>query len=184
MLPKIDPAAAAAANVGATQQQARRVEVDKVLEAYKASAATKVDERRVGNVGNEAREAARTAETTPGTQPVRTRTGSTDVLKRGEDQAEIAFQMTREEREVFTSYVSGEETIDQMSEAEKRMLERVAERLERLIAEADTRTETGRKRMDLALREWYQRLAGGKQSPEHLIDLIQMATQGRMDDKL
>ncbi|MCD8138362.1 MAG: hypothetical protein LUE17_01040 [Planctomycetaceae bacterium] len=130
------------------------------------------------------REAARTAETAQSAHPVRERSGATDVVKRLEDQAEIAFQMTREERDVFTSYVSGEETVDQMSELEQRTLERVAERLERLIAEADARTETGRKRMNLALREWYQRLAGGKQSPENLIDLIQMATQGRMDDKL
>ncbi len=181
MLPNIDPAAASpAANVGATQQT-RRVEVDKALEAYKASATPKVEERRVGR---EAREAARTAEAATATQQVRTKTGSTDVVKRGEDQAEIAFQMTREEREVFTSYISGDETVDQMSEAEQRTLERVSERLERLIEEADARSETGRKRMNLALREWYQRLAGGKQSPENLIDLIQMATQGRMDDKL
>lgn len=186
MLPNIDPVTSAAA-VGATTPSTRRPDMEKALEAYKSAPAARVDEKRVGKeagrVGSETKE-ARAPDAVERTSQVKARERTTDVVRRIDDQADIAFQMTREEREVFLGYISGEEEIDQLTDQEKITLERVTERIEKLIEEADARSTKGRGRITLAMKEWYSRLANGKQAPENLIDLIQRAAQGMMDDQL
>lgn len=179
MLPTIDPAAGAAANVGGANQS-RRSDMDKIVEAYKIAAPAKTEKQQVDNAGSEA---AKTSGV-QGSEAVRSKQRPTDVILRLEDQADISFQLTREEREVFLSYASGEEEPSQMTQQEQTTLQRVAERLDKLIEESDARSAKGRSRIDAAMKEWYSRLASGKQAPERLIDLIKLASQGQMDDKL
>lgn len=186
MLPNIDPVSNAAA-VGAITPSTRRPDMDKALEAYKNVPAARVDERRVGKeagrVGKETKE-ARAPDAVERTGQIRSRDSATDIVRRIDDQADIAFQMTREERDVFLGYTSGEEELDQLTDQEKITLERVTERIEKLIEQADARSTKGRGRINLAMKEWYSRLANGRQAPENLIDLIQRAAQGMMDDQL
>lgn len=186
MLPNIDPVTSTAA-VGATTPSTRRPDMEKALEAYKNVPAARVDDNRVGKeaarVGNETN-GARAADAVERAGQVKSRDSSTEVVRRKDDQADIAFQMTREEREVFLGYVSGEEELSQLTDQEKITLERVAERIEKLIEQADARSTKGRNRINVAMKEWYSRLANGKEAPENLIDLIQRASQGMMDDQL
>lgn len=186
MLPNIDPVTNAAA-VGAVTPSTRRPDTEKALEAYTSGSKARVDEKRVrreaGRVGKETKE-ARAPDAVERTGQVRSRDTATDIVRRIDDQADIAFQMTREEREVFLGYVSGEEELDQLTDQEKITLERVTERVEKLIEQADARSTKGRDRINVAMKEWYSRLANGKQAPENLIALIQRASQGMMDDQL
>lgn len=180
MLPSIDPAAVGAAASVSGAAQSQRAEMDRVIEAYKV-APVAADEAKVGA---EAGQASRTAAAVARPEAIKTKRNANDLFKRPDDQAEVAFQVTREEREVFLNYASGNEDIDELSEHEQTTLQRVAERLDKLIEAASERNAKGMNRINAAMKEWYSRLAGGKEAPEQLIALIQRASQGKMDDKL
>lgn len=108
------------------------------------------------------------------------RQSKTRVLTR--DEADINFQLTREERDVFINAISGAESVKDMSEEEQKTLQKTAERIEKILEAVDTRTEEGRQRADLAIKEWYSRLANGKfKAPSDLLRLIQAAALGQED---
>ncbi len=190
MFPAIDPAAM----TGTTTQTGavRRPDVDAVVETYQTPRARDavardplrvVPEQREGTAVDDADSSARAPEKT-GTRVGAART-ETDVRRRAAartgDQAEINFQMSREEREVFLSAMSGRESVSEMSEEEQRLMERASERLEKLIEAADARDAASRERMDKAVKEWYLRLSNGKQPPADLLTLIRQASQGLLD---
>ncbi|MCD7896757.1 MAG: hypothetical protein LUG50_08805 [Planctomycetaceae bacterium] len=107
---------------------------------------------------------------------------ATPGQKLTQDQAEINFQLTREERDVFLNAISGDESVEEMTKQEQETLQKAAERIEKLIEEADTRTAEGRERLDRAVKEWYSRLANGKHKPPtDLLRLIQAAAAGKTD---
>ena len=191
MFSKIDPVANATANAGAAQQT-RRADADKILEAYQSISSLKVEEKRtvkeadpsdVKAFGAETKE-ARAADEVKRAERVRGRSSTTAITKRFNDQADIAFQLTREERDVFLDYVTGETDSESLTDQEEITLQRVTERLSKLIEEADARSAKGRNRINAAMKQWFSRLSGGKEVPAHLIDLIQQAAQGKMDDQL
>ncbi len=108
------------------------------------------------------------------------RQSKTRILSR--DEADINFQLTREERDVFINAISGNESVQEMSEEEQKLLQKTAERIEKILAAVDTRTEEGRERADMAIKEWYSRLANGKfKAPTDLLRLIQAAALGQED---
>ena len=189
MLPNIDPTTNAA-NVGAAvQPQVKRTESDKAIEAYNnASPAPRVksaDERvQTGGEINrkEARGAQRTAEGAPIARTGKSKTDS--YLRAGQDQAEINFQLTREERAVFLGAMSGQEDPKQMTEQEQGTLQKAAERIEKLLEDATTRRTDRTDRLDKAIKEWYSRLSNGKHKvPADLIRLIQQAAAGDLNFK-
>ncbi len=186
MLSKIDPVTNAAANAGAAQQT-RRADADKILEAYRSAPAPKVEEKRIAKEADspsaETKE-ARAADEVKRAGGVKARSSTDNIIKRFDDQADIAFQMTREERDVFLDYVTGEEDPDARTEQEEATLQRVMERLAKLIEEADARSAKGRNRINAAMKTWFSRLSGGKEVPAHLIELIQQAAQGKLDDQI
>lgn len=100
---------------------------------------------------------------------------------KGGDQAEINFQMSREEREVFLSVMTGREKASEMSETEQKLMEKASERLDKLIEAATSRDTASRERMDKAVKEWYLRLSNGKQPPANLLNLITQAANGELD---
>ncbi len=169
----LDPAAGT--NVAAQNPGIKRAEFDRIAETYQATAV------RDSTVAfEEADTAARPAEKA-GTSIIGART---ETAKRSRtevrDQAGINFQMTREEREVFLSAISGRERVSEMSENEQKLMEKAAERLEKLIEAADTRDTANREKLDKAVKEWYTRLANGKQPPPDLIMLISQAAAGKL----
>ncbi len=174
MFLNIDPAATT--SVGAQTQPVKRPELDKVAETYQATAV------RSSVAFEEADTAATPAEKTGvrapgGAQSETAKRSKTEVR----DQAGINFQMTREEREVFLSAMSGRERVSEMSENEQKLVEKTAERLEKLIEAADTRDAAKREKLDKAVKEWYIRLANGRQPPTDLITLIRDAAAGKLD---
>lgn len=188
MLPNIDPTTNAA-NVGAAvQPQVKKTESDKAIEAYNsnASAAPRVKsaDEQVQSGGavrrKEAREAQRAVEGAP---VARTGKSKTDTyLRQGQDQAEINFQLTREERAVFLGAMSGQDDPEQMTEQEQGTLQKAAERIEKLLEDATTRKTDRTDRLDKAIKEWYSRLSNGKhKAPADLIRLIQQAAAGDLN---
>jgi hypothetical protein len=178
MFPNIDPAAA----TGMATQAAtiRRPETDRVTELYRAPGprtAVAADGTDALETGSSARAAER-----PGTRVARVRSDTGAVRKPSQrgDQAEINFQMSREEREVFLSAMSGREEVSEMSEAEQEMMERATERLDKLIEAASARDTASRERVDKAVKEWYLRLSNGKQPPADLLTLIRQSAAGKL----
>lgn len=173
MFLNIDPAAST--SVGAQAQTVKRPEIDRVAETYQTTAV------RDSVAFEETDIAARPAEKpVSGTAGARTETGKRSKTE-VRDQAGINFQMTREEREVFLSAMSGRERVSEMSENEQKLMAKAAERLERLIEAADARDAASREKMDKAVKEWYIRLANGRQPPADLISLISDAAAGKLD---
>ncbi|MDR1745452.1 MAG: hypothetical protein LBS30_06840, partial [Planctomycetota bacterium] len=164
MLSNIDPVTNATANAGATQAP-RRGDADQILKAYNTIPPARVDEKRVAeeaeSVGAETNKAHSADEVNRAGQ-VKARSSTTEIAKRSGDQAAIAFQLTREERDVFLEYVTGEDDPDSLTDQEQLTLQRVTERLAKLIEEADARSVKGRGRVNVAIKEWFSRLSGGK----------------------
>lgn len=98
------------------------------------------------------------------------------------DQAEINFQLTRDERDVFLNAMSGREDPQEMTEDEQNTLQKVSERLEKLIEEATAKETERVERLERAVKEWYSRLSNGKhKAPADLIRLISQAAMGVVD---
>ncbi len=170
----LDPAAGT--GVGTQTPGIKRPEWDKVAETYQATAV-----RDSTLAFEEADAAARPAEKTEtGGNGTRPETGGRSKAEI-RDQAGINFQMTREEREVFLSAMSGRERVSEMSENEQKLMEKSAERLEKLIEAADARDAASREKLDKAVKEWYIRLANGKQPPGDLLWLISQAAAGKLE---
>lgn len=187
MLPNIDPTNNSA-NVGAVagQSQVKRPEVDKALEAYGSSPSQAKPAEQVRSRDSvqqrEAREAQKTAEGSPASRTAKSKTDT--YLKQGQDQAEINFQLTREERAVFLNAMSGREDPSEMTEEEQGTLQRASERIEKFIEEASTRRTDRSDRLEKAIKEWYTRLSNGKhKAPSDLVRLIQQAAAGNVDFK-
>ncbi len=195
MLPTIDPTNSAASVAVQTQPQTptRRLDAEKALEAYNlqtaaadaekaAAASQQVD--AAGQKADTAGEAQKTAPS-PSRKAAAESKPKTDVyLRPGQDQAEINFQLTREEREAFINAISGQEKPEDMAEEEQTALQRAAERVEKLIEEALTRSTDRGERLDKAIKEWYTRLTNGKyKAPPDLISLIQQAAAGNVNFK-
>ncbi len=175
----IDPAAAT--GVGAQAPYVKRLD-DKIAETYQTPRVRDSANRDGVDEFAAPESSARPAEKT-GTGAVGGRSETSQFRKaiaRG-DQAEINFQMSREEREVFLSVMSGRERVSDMSEDEQRLMEKSAARLEKLIEAADARDAASRERIDKAVKEWYLRLSNGKQPPTDLLTLIRESAAGRLD---
>lgn len=98
------------------------------------------------------------------------------------DEAKINFQMTRDERAVFLNYANGEEDVSEMSQEERDTLQKVSERLETLIENAQTRNTERTEKLEKAIKEWYYRLSNGKATPPtDLLSLIRQAAAGFED---
>lgn len=173
MIPNFDPVVSTGLATQATN--VKRVDLDRIVETYQ----TQNVRDSVSFEGTES--SARPAEKT-GTGIVATRSDAEKLKKpAARDQAEINFQMTREERDVFLGAMSGRERVSDMTENEQRLMEKAAERLERLIETAEAKDAAGRERVDKAVKEWYLRLSNGKQPPSDLLTLIRDAAAGKLD---
>ncbi len=193
MLPNVDPATNAA-NVGAatpvSQTQVKRPETDRAARLYAPSPAP--GEQRIPADQTQTREEVRQKEAveTQKTADSSTQTPKTGKPKTGSypkqagDQAEINFQLTREERDAFLNAMSGQEDPSEMTEQEQSALQRASERIEKLLEDATTRQTDRTDRLDKAIREWYSRLSNGKyNAPPDLILFIQQAAAGNMNFK-
>lgn len=177
MMPNIDPATTSA-NLGAATPatpQIRRPEMDKALEAYQTA-----PQPATGASPYEAGEAQKTGAVDRMRDPKKS---ATQILAaKLTDQAEIGFQMTREEREVFLNAMSRQESPQDMTEEEQTTLQKVSERIEKMIEDSSTRNQEKLDRLDKAIKEWYNRLAGGKhKAPADLVRLIQQAAAGNLN---
>lgn len=171
MLPNVDPTTPSVA-VG-TGSQARRPEVDKVAEAYRVA---KVNEQIQNDEAAGPRSPENTVRKAAGVRESNTRT----IAQRAKDSAEINFQLTREEREVFVNALSGKEDPAEMTEQEQTILQRTAERIEKILDEANALDTENRERLDKAVKEWYTRLSNGKhEAPGDLLTLIRKAARSR-----
>lgn len=188
MLPNIDPTNSAASVAAQTQPQVKRPELDKALEAYSnqtpavQSPAAPAQNRRheTDRVTVESGEAQKAAQVTKAAADAKHKTGI--YQKPAQDQAEINFQLTREERDAFINAISGQENPKDMTEREQTALQRAAERVEKLIEEATTRSTDRGERLDKAIKEWYSRLTNGKhKAPADLVRLIQQAAAGNLN---
>lgn len=98
------------------------------------------------------------------------------------DQAEINFQVTREERDALVNYVSGKEDVKDMTEDEQETLQKVSERIQKMIENAEAKSTERGERLDKAVKEWYNRLTNGKdKAPINLTRLITLAAMGITD---
>lgn len=185
MLPNIDPAkAASSASVNPTPT--KKPDVERAAPYTPTVAKPAADAEKVRQTATEPRtgESAPSKAGTEVLQRIRRVDGkpATPGQKLTQDQAEINFQLTREERDVFLNAISGDESVEEMTKQEQETLQKAAERIEKLIEEADTRTAEGRERLDRAVKEWYSRLANGKHKPPtDLLRLIQAAAAGKTD---
>lgn len=197
MLPNIDPTTNAV-NTGASAPAAPQQQVkspgqsaqDKAAEAaYNAlpgirapqpeTQRTRDDSVQPG--AGEARRAGATSQSGR-LQAAKPKTGS-HPQQQG-DQAEINFQLTKEERDAFLNAMSGQENPSDMTEREQTALQRASERVQKLMDDAAARTTDRTDRLDKAIREWYSRLSNGKYSaPPNLLQLIQQAAAGNMNFK-
>lgn len=138
--------------------------------------------------GNKVSGADDVAATRSATATAKTRSeakqGTTRIYNRPEsvDKAEINFQVTREERAVFLNAMSGEEDPAEMTQEEQATLQKVSERLQKLIEEAAARDSDRGERLEKAVKEWYNRLSNGKRkAPADLVRLINKAALGIAD---
>lgn len=171
MLPNIDPTVAAGTGAATPQPQVRRPELEQALEAYNTPPVVPDAIVQAG-----AGEMRKTDAASSVNRHAETKTRS--FYKNGQDQSEINFQLTREERDVFVNAISGDEDPEEMSEQEQETLQRVAERIEKLIEEAATRNTQKVERLEKAIKEWYTRLSGKREAPADLIALIYRAAAG------
>lgn len=124
-----------------------------------------------------------TQQTALTTQP-RQRTGTTSIYDRpaARDSAEINFQLTLEERDVFLNAMSGQEDPASMTPEEQTTLQKVSERIEKLLEEAEGKSADRVDRLDKAIKEWYNRLSNGKhKAPADLVRLIRLSALGTGD---
>ena len=173
MIPNIDPVAPT--SVGAQATSVKRPETDKIVETYQT--ANVRDTASFEETESSARPTSKT-----GTSIISMHSDAAKQLRAATgDQAEINFQLTREEREAFLSAMTGRERVSEMSEGEQRLVEKVSERLEKLIETADAKDAASRERVDKAVKEWYLRLSNGKQPSSDLLTLIRDAAAGKLD---
>lgn len=171
MIPNIDPATpSVAAGAGG---QTRRPEMDKVVEAYNTVQAKEQVSYEEGDVARSSTDVVNRVATPEAKSRVQ-------ATQRPQDKAEINFQLTREEREVFVNALSGKEDPSEMSEREQTVLQKTAERIEKILDEARTFDTESRERLDKAVKEWYTRLSNGKhEAPADLLSLIRKASVNR-----
>lgn len=189
MLPNID--VTNTANLGGASP-AKRPEPDQVVQdSYKSLSNVKEQQPKpkAAPVSNDRTSSAtdvvkdsRPAENVQQTQKAgRSGTRSYD-RNATQDQAEINFQLTREERDVFLNVMSGREEAGAMTEEEQTTLQKVSERIEKLIEDADAKDSERAERLEKAVKEWYNRLSNGKhKAPVDLIRLIHQAAMGVAD---
>lgn len=171
MLPNIDPTTPSVA-VGAGAQT-RRPEMEKVAEAYNTNQAKDSISYEEGGVKRSSTDVMKRL----ATPEARNRVAAN---QRPQDKAEINFQLTREEREVFVNAISGTEDPSEMSEREQSVLQKAAERIEKMLDDAQAYDTESRERLDKAVKEWYTRLSNGKhQAPSDLLSLIRKASVNR-----
>lgn len=191
MLPNMDVTNAAGLG-GATPTPAKRQETDQLVqEAYRnlqnlreqSPAPQPKDDVPASASTSDAVTDAKATESTQ--QVARTpRSGTTRIYERTgqRDSAEINFQMTLEEREVFLNAMSGKEDPADMTEDEQTTLQKVSERIEKLLEEAEGKSSDRVDRLDKAIKEWYNRLSNGKhKAPADLVRLIRLSAVGTGD---
>ncbi len=185
MLPNVDPTKAAS-SAAVTPSTTKKPDVERAVPYTPTAPKPAAEAEKAGQTATEQR-VAQSAPSKAGTEIIqRLQRVDSKPAAPGQltthDQAEINFQLTREERDVFLNAISGDESVEEMTKQEQETLQKTAERIEKLIEDADTRTAEGRERLDKAIKEWYTRLANGKHKPPtDLIRLIQAAAAGRTD---
>lgn len=192
MLPNLDVTSAAGLG-GVTPAPAKRNETDPLTQdAYRnmqnireqpvppvpETDTASSQDKKVTEIRTKASEATQTA-----TQPTARRPGTRSYDRySARDSAEINFQMTLEEREIFLSAMSGQEDPTDMTQEEQTVLQNVSERIEKLLEEAETKSTDRGDRIDRAIKEWYNRLSNGKhKAPADLVRLIRLSAMGTGD---
>lgn len=115
-------------------------------------------------------------------QPLR-RSTTTAIIRPSGDQADIAFQLNREEREVFrAAFTEGKRPAD-MTADERDTLRQASDRISQLVDDAIAKNAENRERVEKAVHEWYGRLVQGEgRAPGELIRLLHQAAMGELDD--
>lgn len=167
MLPTIDHMSPGRAASGSAVL--RRADVEKALEAYKTN---QPDNPRTG-------EKAKKAEALP-----EARKSPADAkVPAGQDQAEINFTLSREEREAFVSAFNSRQDPAAMSDSEKETLRKASERISKFIDDAISRNSDNREKVEKAVGEWYAKMTKGEQQgPTELITLLRQAALGNLDN--
>lgn len=154
--------------------QPRRQETNYIAEAYRAS---KVDTKNSGvsektNAVAEIHQRAK-----PKTKP------KTDTVNLKQDQVELNFSLSHEERDAFISVFSSKQAPATMTEAEKETLQKASERISKYVEEAIAKNKEKRERVELAVSEWYARISkGDRQEPMAFINLLRAAAMGDLDE--
>lgn len=180
MLPSIDtsnqnlailPAGGSAASRKVDSEHSAKVINPRAVETYKSSKSG-VEESSLEvaeNNNNEKRaEKARAAK-------------ATEVRARStQDQVEINLALSPEERDVFSTALTSEETL---SPEEKATLKKASERLTKFINDAVSKNGERRDRVEKAMTEWYSRISKNElKGPSDLIQLLHSAASGGLDE--
>lgn len=108
---------------------------------------------------------------------------ATEVKTRStQDQVEINFTLSPEERDVFNAALTSEETPPPLSPEEKATLKKASERLSKFIEGAVSKNGERRDRVEKAMTEWYSRISKNElKGPSDLIQLLHSAASGGLD---
>lgn len=152
----------------------RRQETNYIAEAYRTS---KVDSKSSG-----------VSERTSAVAEIHKRGQSkakpkTDTVNLNQDQVELNFSLSHEERDAFISVFSGKQAPATMTEEEKDTLQKASERISKYVEEAIAKNKERREHIELAVSEWYARISkGDRQEPMAFINLLRAAAMGDLDE--
>jgi DUF4097 and DUF4098 domain-containing protein YvlB len=104
------------------------------------------------------------------------------VSKAVRDEASLALALTQEEKAVLLAVFSEGRTPASLTPEEKDAFHLASERIQDLIDQTLTRSQSHKARIEKALEEWFSRLTQGKnQGPLDLINLFHQAASGELD---
>lgn len=98
------------------------------------------------------------------------------------DQVELNFSLTREERDAFINAFAEKQDPATMTEEEKENLQSAAERIAKYVEETISKNGERRERVEKAVGEWYSRISKRElEGNFDLIDLLRKAATGQLD---
>lgn len=97
-----------------------------------------------------------------------------------QDQVELNFSLTRDEKEAFVNAFSKKQDPATMTEEEQETLKKAAERISKFVEETIARNTSKRERVEKAVAEWYDKLSQGETEGERPTDLLSLLRKAAM----
>ncbi len=178
MLPNIDKVAASSSPPGATATtQQKRSETDQLIQAVNArSAEAYKTQQPVSDQASATEKSFTTARVDKTDTKVKT------DPRAKQDQVELNFSLSLEERDAFISAFSNKQDPATMTKEERDTLESAAERITKFVEETVAKNSERRERVEKAVSEWYSRITKRElEGPFDLVDLLRKAASGQLD---